>query len=216
MKKVIAVTGDFYHQKAWADESLQRAAQPLIEAGEISLTYIDAEQLIETLQDKPDVVILFKENRLNPQDEHIRIWMDAEAEEQIAKYVREGGVWLGWHAGLASYPEDGAYVDMLRGHFVSHPKEHQIVRYEAVEGTGIGHPQQPFSFLDEHYFVSVRESETEVFLRSSSIDGESIGGWRHSFGQGKVLCLTPAHLQEGLNAPAFTEVFTRSLAWCVN
>lgn len=72
-----------------------------------------------------------------------------------------------------------------------------------------------FEFRDEHYFVSVRSEETRIFLRSKSNDGESIAGWCHQFGQGRVCCITPAHSNEALRHEQMQRLLARSLAWCV-
>jgi|HigsolmetaGSP12D_1036236.scaffolds.fasta_scaffold00532_10 type 1 glutamine amidotransferase len=216
MKKIVALVGDYYHDEALARGALTAAHAAAGLAGEAELAFIGADALAEALAQAPAAVVLFKENRLNPQDADVRTWMDESAAERIAQYVRGGGAWLAWHSGLASYPETSAYVRMLRGRFLHHPREHQTVRYAPAAGPGREEePGGAFAFLDEHYFVECDEANTDVFLRSSSVDGESIAGWRHGHGQGKVCCLTPAHRREGLTDPAFLRVLGQCLRWCL-
>jgi type 1 glutamine amidotransferase len=147
-----------------------------------------------------------------PEDEQVKEWMDAQVSRQIERYVREGGSWLAWHSGLASYPEDGEYVRMLSGSFEFHPDQHQVTRYTPSAGIGGG---PSFAFLDEHYFVRCAEEEIEIFLRSESVDGTSIAGWRHNFGFGRVCCLSPTHRLEGLMDPDFMETLYNCVKWCV-
>jgi len=207
MKNIVAVVGDYYHLEEDSAESLNRALQPLAESASVSLRFVSAGRLAEALATGPDAVILFKENRVAPnEDEHAR-WMTRDIADAIVRYVEGGGGWLAWHSGLASYDSNGAYVSMLKGHFLYHPAEHRPVRYDREAG-------ESFEFLDEHYFVECRAEETEVFLRSESEDGASIAGWRHAHGRGRVCCLTPAHRREGLLHPELLVELRRALVWC--
>ncbi|MCD9021818.1 ThuA domain-containing protein [Cohnella silvisoli] len=216
MKKIVASVGDFYHNELWIKQALESALAPLQSTMELELLYVDAADLSKALEENPAVVVLFKENRINPEDEQVSMWMDDGVSRQIERYVSNGGRWLAWHSGLASYPEDSAYVGMLKGYFISHPEQHKSVRYTSAELSAANGEQQSFSFIDEHYFVACNEAETEVFLRSESEDGSSIAGWKHVYGSGKVCCLTPAHRLEGLTDPEFIGVLRQSLEWCIS
>lgn len=215
MKKVVAIVGDFYHDVDLAKEALVTALSPLIEANKIDLKFALVTQISEELKDKPDMVVLFAEDRIDPQVNPELKWMTKDVSDQIVEYVEHGGAWFGWHSGLASYDVASSYVGMLRGYFISHPKDNQPVTYTSDKETVFGEMVKPFEFLDEHYIVFCDEPNTNVFLRSSSIDGESIAGWHHQFGKGLVCCLTPAHRREGLLDPTFTEILRNSLSWTV-
>ncbi|WP_058308502.1 ThuA domain-containing protein [Gracilibacillus massiliensis] len=195
-KKILAVLGDYYHRKDWAVHALESAIQSIEET--VVLEYRSVDQLVESLASNPDAVILFAENRINPEDEQVKTWMDEEAASVIAKYVENGGGWLAWHSGLASYDNVQAYTSMLHGQFKYHPPEHQQVTYRAKPNSVIIEEGTSFTILDEHYFVECDEEKTNVFLTTESVDGKSIGGWNHRFGKGDVICLIPAHLEEGL------------------
>ena len=214
MKTIYAIVGDDYHAEASIRESLNEAVAPLAADGTCRLEYTSAEKLLELLPTKPAAVILFKEDRVNPREALVRTWLTDEVSEAISRYVEEGGSFLAWHSGLASYPVDSALIRMLRGYFEHHPSKHQIVHY-----TG-HHPAEPaaqtaFDILDEHYFVHCDEADTSVFLRSESVDGSSIGGWSHEFGQGRVCCLTPAHNKEGLLHPDMIGLLRSSVQYCL-
>ncbi|MBS4205949.1 ThuA domain-containing protein [Lederbergia citrea] len=207
-KRVIAFVGDFYHKKEWAVASLNKALESV---PEVSVEYLSAENMIEHLRSNPDSVILFKENRLNPQDDEIKTWMDDEVASAISEYVKEGGCWIAWHSGLASYENITEYTSLLKGYFEHHPDKHQVVTYISEPGTDIIDHHVQFEILDEHYFVYCDEDNTNVFLKSKSVDGSSIAGWTHEYGHGRVVCLTPAHLEEGLLHPIFIELLTNSI-----
>lgn len=207
MKQVVAIVGDYYHREADSRASLLVALQSSIADGSVHVRFIGRDRLVQTLAEQPDAFVLFAEDRLAPERDEGARWMSGEHAAAIVRYVESGGGWLAWHSGLASYDSEGEYVKMLRGHFLMHPSEHRPVSYS---GDGFG-----FEILDEHYFVACDEANTDVFLRSSSEDGDSIAGWRHTFGDGRVLCLTPAHRPEGLLYPDVLKLLERSVLWCI-
>ncbi len=206
MKRIVAIIGDYYHSEADSKASLLAALQRETVAGEMNIRFVGRDQIVEALAERPDAVILFAEDRLAPERDENAKWMTAEAAAEIVRYVEAGGGWLAWHSGLASYDPQGEYVKMLRGYFLMHPNEHQPVTYT---GDGVS-----FEILDEHYFVDCNAERTEVFLRSKSVDGESIAGWKHAHGAGRVACLTPAHRPEGLLNENVLKLLEQSVVWC--
>lgn len=208
MKRIVALVGDFYHQPELSQAALLKALKERLESLAIQLEFCaDTEAFLMALVNNPDAAILFCENRIAPQAQPEAVWMTDAYSEQIVRYVEAGGGWLAWHSGLASYPPDSGYVDMLRGYFLSHPDKHRSVRYiDANEDAA-------FELLDEHYFVHCKEEETDVFLRSESEDGRSVAGWRHTFGAGRVCCLTPAHREEGMLDDSFSRELLRAVEW---
>lgn len=216
MKRIAAIVGDYYHEAALARESLERTFRDKFAGGEFKLEFAEAGDILSVLKSEPELLVLFKENRLNPQEEQVKLWMDEAASEAVSRYVQAGGSVLAWHAGLASYPENSAYINMLKGSFISHPPENMPVRYTPVHTDETGWPDETFEVPDEHYFVNCREEQTTVFLRSASAEGESAAGWRHEHGQGKVCCLTPAHRREGLLAGPFLSLLGNCLDWCLS
>ncbi|MGG6309380.1 ThuA domain-containing protein [Paenibacillus macerans] len=211
-KNIYALLGDYYHDHDLILNALQSAIEML--GGDIELHDIDTKDLSSALATRPDLVILNKENRLNPTDQHVKLWMTPDLETQIADYVRRGGSWLGWHAGLASYPEEGPFGTMLKGMFKFHPRVNKPVAYSSrdQEPLALGKPLQ-FEAIDEHYFVECDLENTQVFLESTSADGRSMAGWAHHFGDGRVLCITPTHRREGLTHPEVVRLLRDSISW---
>ncbi|RKL67400.1 trehalose utilization [Salipaludibacillus neizhouensis] len=212
--KITAVLGDYYHNEKVSFKASENTVQMLNEEiGGVEIKYISPNELIEDLNKKPDVVILFKENRLNPEDDIVTIWMDKDTASAITKYVENGGGWIAWHSGMAKYENVTEYISMLRGQFKYHGA-HQIVEYIAEPGSDFIVKDNTFKFLDEHYMVDCEEENTNVLLRSRSVDGDSIAAWAHEYGNGRVMCIAPAHLEEGLLHPAFQKMMVNSLKWC--
>lgn len=217
MIEIVAFVGDHYHPETPIREALEAALAAETGAGRVALRFEPVDRLDVVLAAEPDVVVLYKENRLDPESAEIRTWMTEERAAAAVRFVERGGGWMAWHSGLASYPEDGAYVRMLRGCFAYHPPRADRVRYLLEPGdplTAAFGDATELSFVDEHYFVRVDAANTSVFLRSSSPDGESIAGWRHVFGSGRVVCLTPAHTREGLADVRLHRLLVTAVDWC--
>ncbi|MFJ5761440.1 ThuA domain-containing protein [Neobacillus sp. NPDC093182] len=213
MIRLVAVLGDYYHSHEWAKQALETALNDGRQ--DVQIDYCHPDQLPEVLRTKPDAVILFKENRYNPLDENTETWMTEELSIVITNYVNNGGSWLAWHSGLASYPVEGSYVKMLNGSFLYHPEKQQIVQYKASEGNAVVPSSTSFEIVDEHYFVRCDKENTNVFLISESTDGKSEAGWFHRYGEGKVCCLTPAHNKDGLLNENFLNVLRNCVNWLI-
>lgn len=193
VKKIIALVGDYYHDQSMCRKALDKAIEPF---NPISLEYANENQLIGCLDENPDAVILFKGNKLNPQNPHSETWLNEQDAKKLAKYVQDGGALFAWHAGIASYEVD-TYVNLLKGKFTHHPQQ-QMVRYQTCPSTNFINDEFDYTIYDEHYFIECNEEEVDVFLRSYSEDGESVAGWTYIYGKGRVLCLTPSHNEAAL------------------
>jgi type 1 glutamine amidotransferase len=216
MKKIIAILGDYYHDDGILKQSIENALQrSKTETENIKIEYVKVEQLAEKLQERPDAVILSKTNKLNPTERNIECWMDKNLETQICQYVHQGGGWFVWHSGLSSFECLEGYYSMVRGKFDFHPPEHLDVTYQYNERPEmIWKEINTFQVTDEHYFVTREERETNVFLYANSSKGKSAAGWKHEYGKGRVICLTPSHTIEGLLNIEFSKLLLMSLKWC--
>ncbi|WP_169793992.1 ThuA domain-containing protein [Alicyclobacillus acidiphilus] len=212
-KTVYASIGDYYHPTEPIEQALQIWFAPLAEKG-YELRIVEPKELVQHLSENPVGAILFKENRVTPNEEDKHLWMGPTEEEAITTYVRQGGAWLAWHAGMSLYPVPGAYTEMLRGYFDHHPAMSPVT-YTPTGSHPIVAGLEPFEFVDEHYFVVVQTGETEILVTSQSGDGESYAGWAHAYGEGRVACITPAHTLEGMTHPGVQALLLRALQWCM-
>lgn len=215
--RIYAVVGDYYHRADWLEQALRATIDVLQEragaaeqrSAAYELRMVPYDKLRQAMEERPDVLVISKEERLLPEAPEPGSWLDREEQLMLEQYVTSGGALMAWHSGLA-YQTDDPYRRMLRGWFLHHP-EQKIVTYEHVPGSLELGKGASFAFKDEHYFVHCEESETQVFLRSRSEDGESIAGWTHEYGEGRILCLTPAHTQEGLTDRSLLELLADCL-----
>lgn len=192
--KIVAVLGDYYHDGDTLQEALTQVQDKL---GDLTILYADRKELTEHLKDRPDLVILASENRLDPESDNPEEWMTEFEEGKIVDYVKKGGSWLVWHSGLASYQKWTTYIDMVGGSFDYHPEKHVSVNYKYIEESSLTYGKEEFSITDEHYFVNYSKDIT-VTMTSSSEYGESVAGWTKKYGEGEVCVYIPAHNKEGL------------------
>lgn len=214
-KKILCILGDYYHDHDIAYEALKKAVDMLNKSGPHTIELIDSDVdgLEETLSRDFDLVILGKENRVNPADEVVNNWMTYDIENKIVDYVNNGGSWLAWHAGLALYNKTGEYTKMLGGYFLSHPSQHEIVRYIPKENSSGIRLKESFESIDEHYFVKYNLDGSLVFLDSESPYGNVEAGWAREFGAGRVCCLAPTHREEGLTNKLMLETLAACISW---
>lgn len=215
-KKILSILGDYYHDHDLALEALKNAVEMLNQSGADTFELVDSgvEGLEKALSQKFDLVILGKENRVNPTDKIVENWMTPEIEVKILEYVRNGGSWMAWHSGLCSYEEAAGFISMLRGYFLHHPSENKNVRYIPKENNSGISLNEAFEAVDEHYFVKCDTESNLVFLEAESADGECEAGWAHEFDAGRVCCLTPTHREEGLTNKLMLKTLCDCIKWC--
>ncbi|SDK74101.1 hypothetical protein [Alkalibacterium thalassium] len=68
--------------------------QVLDKLGGLTTLYADRKELTEHLKDRPDLVILASENRLDPETDNREEWMTEFEEDKIVDYVKKGESWL--------------------------------------------------------------------------------------------------------------------------
>ncbi|UJF16338.1 ThuA domain-containing protein [Jeotgalibaca sp. MA1X17-3] len=205
--KILTLLGDYYHSHDQLLAFIQSTTKK-IDGAEVNDTSI--ENLKEHLEEQPDVLIISKENRREPEEEDQQKWLTDELDQSIATYVEKGGNLFVLHSGLSSYPENSRYQNLIKGKFLHHPEHHTMISFD---GYAPDFGTLSFRYSDEHYFVEVKEKETEIFLKSSSSEGESIAGWRHQAGEGRIICLTPTHSEEGYVNGDLQKLFLQALEW---
>ena len=211
--RIAALVGDFYHAPDGMRDTLQAAAA---RAGFELTAFTDPARLPwDSLADFEGLVMA-KENRVEP-TKSSAVWATSKLETAIAEFVAGGGALIGLHNGLASFDEQGAYFQTLRGGFGYHPKEHPLFQVRALP---VNHPVlagfTPFELKDEMYFVHVVSSRTTRLLELVHPDyGTSCAAWAHEAGRGRVFCFTPGHTTEVLTHPGYAGFLDRGLRWAL-
>ncbi|GHU38392.1 hypothetical protein FACS1894193_09800 [Bacilli bacterium] len=209
VKTVISITGDYYHKGKDINQYLQCVLSLLDEP--VIYENIPLDALSEGLSKNPALIILSVENQRTPQETNLNDWLTPEMSGLITAYVKHGGSWLGLHSGMSNYPIDSGYSQMLKGYFIQHPEPLPVTyRCDLAEM-----PRQ-FVIQDEHYQVGFVDDYTHVFLRSFSDAGESVAGWRHFYGNGKVAGYVPAHDISGMLNQENLALLKIVVAWLLN
>jgi type 1 glutamine amidotransferase len=212
-QRIAALVGDFYHTPEAMRDTLQQTAERI---GLELRSFTDPADLPWASLADYRGLIMAKENRIAPAESNA-VWATPKHESAIAEFVAAGGALIGLHNGLASFDEQGAYFQTLRGGFGYHPKEHPLFHVRAVP---VDHPIltgfKVFELKDEMYFVHVLSSRTTRLLELAHADyGTSCAAWAHEAGRGRVFCFTPGHTKEVLDNPGYRGFLERGLRWAL-
>lgn len=209
MAKIVALLGDYWHNAEDAKAGLEAAVSRLSDNENVVINYITHDEVANVLEEQPDLFINAKMDELNPTDEQVDTWLTELVDQQLSDYVKGGGSILAWHGGMAAFNPESNYIQMLCGYFDYHPPGLQDVTYIPEEDSETGR----FSLQDEQYFVKIEEEKTKIDLWSTGVDGDSIAGWKHTYGKGKVACFTPAHTREGMLNEHVSALLAEKLNW---
>jgi type 1 glutamine amidotransferase len=212
-KTIVALLGDASHEH----DVLLADVREVFSGKMPGFEFADARpETLEALLDKdPALLILSKMNPHKLADGSQVDWMDVRREEKIVGYVEAGGNLFVWHSGLATFPPEGKYIQMLGGHFFHRPPDFLKVTYSPVAGTPMTPDFPAFEAMDEHYQVVCDPGKTTLFLNSSSAEGVSPAGWYRNFGKGRICCLAAPHPSATKKIAKLEEILHLCLAWCV-
>jgi type 1 glutamine amidotransferase len=165
--------------------------------------------LAERMAEYP-VVLLSKSDNVSADDD--RSWVSQEVQRAFVAHVREGGGLLAVHSGTL-YADVPRMRRLIGGVFIRHPKQCPVT-VEPQEGHPLTAGSDPFTEVDEHYFVDLDDAEAEVFLTTRSEHGSQPGGWARHEGKGRVCVFTPGHNVEVWQQQSFQTLLDNALRWC--
>ena len=207
--KIMLIPGDYWHAPGPLVTSIHTALEPLDCVLE---TFVDPAAVpFQTFHDF-DLIILAKGGE-NPAQRD-ETWLSENQEALLETYVTQGGRLLAIHGGVCGYREGGPVRRIMKGHFVSHPPEHDLVVRVVDHEHPVCRQIEEFSIFDEQYQLDVDPAETRVLLESNSpTHGVQIAGWTHPVGEGYFLGLTPGHTKPVLAHPAMQKLIRQSVVW---
>ncbi|ADU32092.1 hypothetical protein Bcell_3853 [Evansella cellulosilytica DSM 2522] len=211
MVKIVALLGDFWHSESAYKAGLEAAINRLPNKDNVALRYITIDEVSTALDENPDIFVNGKMDPQTPQEEDVQAWLTDAVDKKIISYVEDGGSVLAWHSGMAGYDPESRYIHMCRGYFDYHPPGLQDVIYMLKEGEKTG--PNTFPLKDEQYFVHCDVNATEVDLWSTGVDGDSLAGWKHQYGHGKVCCFSPAHTKEAMLDNNVSSLLAEKITW---
>jgi type 1 glutamine amidotransferase len=157
------------------------------------------------------LVILSKSNNVSAADS--TAWMRDDVQAAFAEYVRKGNGLLAVHSGSAEYENAPVLRSLLGGVFAHHPEQCPVTM-KPREGHPLSAGLDPFTMMDEHYFVVLDDPQADIFMTTSSMHGEQPGAWRRREGEGRVAVLTPGHNVEIWLHPTYQAMILNTMRWC--
>ncbi|HSJ89865.1 MAG TPA: ThuA domain-containing protein [Anaerolineales bacterium] len=205
--KTLVLCGDYWHLPHVARGGLE--ALPGTEFG---FDWIeDARDWSPRIMSTYSSVILTKSNNISHTDQ--TEWMTNADQAAFLEYVQGGNGLLAIHSGIATYEQKPVLRGLLGGVFLHHPEQCPV-----TINPRRNHPlcagSIPCTLQDEHYFIALDDPQADVFMTTTSVNGEQPGGWRREVGSGRVAILTPGHNLEVWLHPSFQALVTNSLRWC--
>ncbi|MEO1016117.1 MAG: ThuA domain-containing protein [Pseudomonadota bacterium] len=204
-REIALIAGDYWH----APGPWQSMLAGLLKGSSANLSiYVDANPLDRIFDEANlDLIVLVREGQ-RPGGTANDFWLSVAEEDQLQRYVRDGGRLVALHCGVCTYRPDGPMRSMMKGHFVSHPEESShVVGAVAAAGCALDLGFLPFPVFDEFYLVDTDPNETTVFAEILSPEhGRQIAGWTHPFGNGHFTAFTPGHNRPVLKYPSYQRI----------
>ena len=163
----------------------------------------------ESMRDYP-AVILTKMNEVSAADR--RPWASEATGAAFLEYVRQGHGLLVIHSGSAGYEQVPTLRRLIGGAFNRHPPQCPVT-LEPRAGHQLAAGAEPFTLVDEHYFMDLDDDQADVFLTTVSEHGSQPGGWTRGEGAGRVCVLTPGHNVEIWLDPSYQAIVENALRW---
>lgn len=211
MKKVTVLLHDYWHPRETIEPMLELVFPK--DRWDMKVTE-NAQDLLDG--DVPDLFVSFKDAS---EDNRVPtpLWCDDAWTAGLDERIRNHGMgFLAVHCGIADIPEDHFITrNILRAFFVNHPPQCEV-SFEPVKGNEItdGISAFTFSHVDEHYHIKIT-GDTEVLGYTVSQHGKQEALWRHEYGSGRVVGITPGHSYENLVQPEYLKLLMNCADWCV-
>lgn len=157
------------------------------------------------------VVVLSKMNHVTAGDKSP--WITDEVQAAFRDHIGRGNGLLVIHSGTAVYDDAPVLRGLMGGAFASHPDQCPVT-VEPYEGHSLTTGSEVFTLTDEHYFMTLDDEHSDIFMTTVSEHGTQPGGWTRTVDGGRVCVLAPGHNLEVWLHPSYQSVIYNSLRWC--
>ncbi len=204
-KQVLVLCDDKWHPAARV-----RAGLAALDTGHFTFDVIeDAGAWSAAHMAHYPLLLLTKSNQISAAND--APWITPEVEAAFVDFVRAGGGLVAVHSGTI-VAELAELRRLLGGTFVQHPPRCEVT----VTPQGY-HPVvddvEPFTLVDEHYFMTTDDLAAHHFLTTTSEHGVQTGGWLREEGEGRVAVLAPGHTDEVWLHREFLTLLRNCLLW---
>lgn len=179
---------------------------------------VDVRALTAENLSKIDLLVIYRDGLLRPSadSDSNYIWMTPEQEAAVVDFVNNGGAFLNLHNSMGMYPKDGAYLDLVGGHYIGHgPLERfrvEVVDHDHPITKGV----EDFSIADEQHTPPYDKDKLNLLLQSRADGAEpAAAGWYYEPGKGRLCHLAPGHTREALFHPMYQRLLRNAVNWCL-
>lgn len=179
---------------------------------------VDVRALTAENLSKIDLLVIYRDglHRPNADRDSNYIWMTPEQESAVVDFVNNGGAFLNLHNSMGLYPKDGAYLDLVGGHYIGHgPLERfrvEVVDHDHPITQGV----EDFSIADEQHTPPYDKDKVNLLLQSRADGAEpAAAGWYYEPGSGRLCHLAPGHTREALFHPMYQRLLRNAVNWCL-
>lgn len=238
--RVFALIGDRYHNSDYIRVSLDRLFGELnlpvdytVNYDHLSRSALEDYQLFVCLRDGmiwpggylgPDAYSNYDhdlENRSDFPKETPESWITGEQGEAVKDFVASGNGFYSLHNNSHVSLSSPSYRDVMGGAYIGHPP----MRPFKVKVVNKNHPitqgVRDFMVNDEQHFVVYDKNPENIILRAENIDGlafedhgtESISGWAHEYGKGRVVFTAVGHNIHAMWQPEYLKLQKNAVRW---
>lgn len=238
--RVLALIGDRYHNSDYIRVSLDKLFKELAipvdyttNYDHLSLSLLQNYQLFVCLRDGmiwpdgylgPDAYSGYDhdlENRSSFAKESPGTWITKEQGEAVKNFVASGNGFYSLHNSSHISLSSRNYREVMGGAYIGHPPlrpfQVRVVRKDHPITQGV----QNFMVNDEQHFVVYDKDPENIILRAENIDGlafedhgtESISGWAHEYGKGRVVFTAVGHNIHAMWQPEYFKLQKNAVRW---
>jgi len=150
----------------------------------------------------------------NGHDEPSKRWMKPHQEEAIESFVQGGGSFLVLHNSAWGYPHEDGYRRTVGGYYMFHPPYQEFDVRIVDPNHPITQGVTDYTIEDEQHFLWFDYDRVHVLSTSIARDGrESVAGFCHEYGDGRVAYLGHGHRLSTLQHPMARKLMTNAINW---
>jgi len=238
--RVLALIGDRYHNSDYIRVSLDKLFAELGLPVDYSTNYdrlsrdlLQNYQLFVCFRDGmiwpggylgPDAYTAYAsalENRLDFPKETPKTWITDEQGEAVKEFVASGKGFYSLHNNSHVSLSSKSYREVMGGAYIGHPPQRPFKVNVVNRDHPITQGVRDFMVNDEQHFVVYDKDPQNIFLRAENIDGltygdhgtESISGWAHEYGKGRVVFTAVGHNIHAMWQPEYFKLQKNAVRW---
>lgn len=221
--RILVLCDDYWHPKNDILEGLSPIFKP-----EWHIDFMtDATEIKTQKLANYEVVIITKADEIAP--DNYQVWKTDKNQLALVNYVENGGGLFVLHAGTVSGENTEIYDQLIGCRFQYHPRD-SAVTVAPLKPHPICEGVEPFTEIDEHYWIEILRSDVDVIFASTSpaqgakekYETEPYdncpttvypSGYTRTQGKGKICVLTPGHRLPVWHHDQYQKAIKNALKW---